>query len=493
MISLSRILPVLQIPMTLPDISFQHLKSDSRHAGPQDLFVAIGGKQFSPETLIAKALQAGLPAIITEGPTPMAVQQGQSLVLYTPALQDKLTALCTLFYPQMPPNRIATTGTNGKTSISHFLYQLWHAQGHRAASIGTLGVIASQPLDPTLPPVTLTAPPLMTLRAILHGCAQAGISHVAFEATSHALIQQRLKDIMVQGAIFTNLAQDHLDYHHTMQAYLEAKKRLFSHHTQPDGFAILNTSLPQLSALQQFCRTHHLRPFTYGPQNADGTYTLLSQSPTGYEVRFQIHGHEWESFVPLLGQFQVENLLGALMGYYHSGGDMDQAMAYLPQLSPIPARLERVGILPMGGEVIVDFAHTPDGLQKTLAYLRDYTKGRLGVVFGCGGDRDKEKRPLMGKIAAAYADWVIVTDDNPRSEPPEQIRRDILQGCPQAKECFPREKAIAQGMGCLQPGDTLVIAGKGHETIQILADKTIPFCDKTWVQHFITTELRHES
>ena len=379
------------------------------------------------------------------------------------------------FYGSQPKHIAAITGTDGKTSTADFFRQFWHHMGKKTASIGTLGIL-SGPGEALYPGSHTTPDPvqLHKLLAELHGNR---IDHVAMEASSHGLHQYRLDGVKLEAAAFTNIARDHLDYHHTEEAYFAAKLRLFSKLLPEGKTAALNEDDDKFPLIKDVChkRKHHIIGF--GKNGSQFKVIRIEPLPHGQRVGLELLGRSYLLDVPLVGAFQVMNILAALGLVIGTGGKLDKALLAVPKLQGVPGRLEQVAQLANGATIFIDYAHTPMALANILNTLRPHTRKKLHTVFGCGGDRDIGKRPQMGKIATTLADKVIVTDDNPRSEEPASIRKAILAAAPDAKEVADRREAIYVALKALGAGDILVIAGKGHEKTQIVGDKTLPFDD----------------
>ncbi|MEK7820209.1 MAG: UDP-N-acetylmuramoyl-L-alanyl-D-glutamate--2,6-diaminopimelate ligase, partial [Pseudomonadota bacterium] len=381
------------------------------------------------------------------------------------------------FFARQPATVVAVTGTNGKTSTVHFLRQIWTALGHRAAGIGTLGLIGAD--GARTPSGGLTTPDPAELHRLLRDLADGGVAHLAMEASSHGLDQHRLDGVRLKAAAFTNLTRDHLDYHRDMGTYGAAKRRLFAELLPEDGVAIIHAAAPGAEDILETCRRARRRIVTYGTEGADVALLAARPSPNGQRLELSVFGAARTVVLPLVGGFQVENALCALALAVVCGADAERALACLEKLDSVPGRLEKAGETRTGAAVYVDYAHTPDALANVLAALRPHTPGKLAVVFGCGGDRDAGKRPEMGRIAARDADAVIVTDDNPRGEDASSIRRAILAACPGAEDIADRRQAIRTAVARLRAGDVLVLAGKGHEQGQIVGAEARPFDDRT--------------
>ena len=371
------------------------------------------------------------------------------------------------FYAPLPETIVAVTGTNGKTSTVHFVRQLWHLMGLKSASLGTIGVVENEQLTHD---GAMTTPDTVTLYKTLHDLKTREINHVAMEASSHGLHQSRLAGLQLVAGGFTNLTRDHLDYHETMQAYFEAKALLFSH---VQNAAIMNADIPEYAALKKIAKQHGLQVIDFGKKAEILRLDSVKSTPSGLSFTLSAHN----IILPLLGLFQIENILCAIGLIMGCGAALEEILPYLTKLTPVPGRMEKVGEK-NGAAVIIDYAHTPDALEKLLQAARPHATGNIILVFGCGGDRDKGKRPLMGALAKAHANKVIITDDNPRTEDAAQIRKEILAACPTAQEIGDRTQAIQQAISQVQSGDVVVIAGKGHEEYQIIGQTKYPFSDK---------------
>jgi UDP-N-acetylmuramoyl-L-alanyl-D-glutamate--2,6-diaminopimelate ligase len=389
-----------------------------------------------------------------------------------PNARRALALAAARFFLLQPQTIVAVTGTSGKTSVAAFTRQIWVALGATAASIGTIGTVTPEGEVYG----SLTTPDPVDLHATLHRLAGAGVTHLAFEASSHGLDQYRLDGVRISAAGFTNLTRDHLDYHPSLDAYLRAKLRLFEELVLPDGSAVINADQDRAETVVAAAEARGLQVLTVG-RKGEGI-RLIESRIEGFAqaLRIEHGGREFDVRLPLVGQFQVENALVAVGLAIATGSGPADAFSALEGLKGAKGRLELVGQR-NGAPIFVDYAHKPDALAKALDALRPYASGRLIVVFGAGGDRDKGKRPLMGAIAAFKADRVIVTDDNPRSEDPAAIRAAILRAAGGASEIGDRTEAIRAAIGMLAPGDVLLIAGKGHESGQIVGDRILPFSD----------------
>ena len=457
------------------DIDILGLSADSRTVLPDFLFAALPGTSVDGREFINDAVRRGAAAVLAPEGTELPAFERPVALVTDENPRRRLALMAARFFGAQPANIAAVTGTNGKTSVASFTRQIWQAAGHRAASLGTLG------LDPPVvnAPGALTTPDPVALHHCLADLAKSGFDHLAIEASSHGLDQFRLDGLKVSAAAFTNLSRDHLDYHGDVGRYRAAKQRLFQEILPAGGgsTAVLNADAPESRLFAEAVEGRGCHVLTYGSAGKD--IRLVAAEPDGERLRLGIEafGRAFSPLLPMAGLFQAHNALAALGLAVATGVETAEAVAALENLSPVPGRLERIGATPMGGTVYVDYAHTPDALENALAALRPHGRGALVVVIGCGGDRDPGKRPMMGEIAARLADRAIVTDDNPRSEDPGEIRRQILAAAPAAAEIGDRRQAIASAIAGLQAGDILVIAGKGHETGQIVGDKVLPFDD----------------
>lgn len=450
---------------------------DHRKVAPGTIFGAFQGARVNGEDFIPAAIAAGAIAIVAR---PEARVQGAVHVADANP-RRAFAALAARYFAPFPGITVAITGTNGKTSTAELTRQLWQAAGHRAASIGTLGVTTGydsvSPRDGT---GGLTTPDVVTFLATMAGLAREGISHAAFEASSHGLDQYRTEGLPVTAAAFTNLSRDHLDYHGTMEAYFIAKTRLLAEVVDDGGSAVIWADDGDWSArMIDVARGRGLRMFTVG--EAGQALKLVGRTPTslGQDLMLQAGGQTYKIALPLIGAYQAANALVAAGLVIACGGDVSQTLSNLARVSGVRGRLERAVITRSGAAVYVDYAHTPDAIIAACAALRPHVTGRLIIVFGAGGDRDAGKRPLMGEAAAAHADVVVVTDDNPRSENPAAIRASVLSATPGGQEIADRRRAIAAAITMALAGDIVLIAGKGHEQGQTVGDRVLPFDDVT--------------
>ena len=449
------------------------LAVDSRAVKPGDLFFALAGSKTDGARFIDSAIASGAMAIAGDHPPP-----GFSRVPFvtTPNPRRALALAAAKFYPRQPATIAAVTGTSGKTSVAAFTRQIWQRLGHASASIGTIGLVSPKRTIYG----SLTTPDPIALHRQLDEIAREGVTHLAFEASSHGLDQYRLDGVRIAAGGFTNLSRDHMDYHPDVAHYLAAKLRLFRDLVAAEGAAVIAADHDCSQAVIDTGRARGLRIVAVGSEG-DGAgegIRLIEADIDGFAQKLNVEhrGRRHAVRLPLVGEFQVENALVSAGLAICTGSEPKAVFAALEHLEGAKGRLERVGER-NGAPIFVDYAHKPDALAKALQALRPYAKRKLVVVFGAGGDRDAGKRPLMGAIATENADSVIVTDDNPRSENPDLIRSAILSSAKGARDIGDRAEAIRTAIAGLQPGDALLIAGKGHETGQIVGDRVLPFSD----------------
>ncbi|MBC2837283.1 UDP-N-acetylmuramoyl-L-alanyl-D-glutamate--2,6-diaminopimelate ligase [Paragemmobacter straminiformis] len=453
------------------------LTVDSRAVKAGMLFAALPGVAVHGAAFVPQALAAGAAAVLTdaEGARLAAGALAASAAALVVAEDPRaaLAGAAALWFGAQPEVMVAVTGTNGKTSVATFARQIWMALGHSAINIGTTGVEGAWAA-----PSSHTTPDAITLQRMLAQAAVAGVSHAAMEASSHGLHQRRLDGVRLAAAGFTNFTQDHLDYHGTMEAYFAAKMELFGRVLPPDGAVVVNMNDPFGARVAEIARARGQRVLAVG-HGAGCELRILGQryDATGQEVRFSWQGQPYQLRLNLIGGFQAENVALAAGLVIAAGEEAGTVFRALPDLTGVRGRMQLAATRANGAAVFVDYAHTPDAIATALRALRPHVMGRLVVVFGAGGDRDRTKRPLMGAAAAEHADVVFVTDDNPRSEEPEAIRAEILQACPDANEVGDRAEAILRGVDALGAGDALLVAGKGHETGQTIKGQVFPFDD----------------
>lgn len=442
---------------------------DSRHVKPGDVFFALTGVRTDGSRFVAQAVASGAVAVVTGQRLEIAIPVP---VIVTSNPRRALALAAARMFPRQPPVIAAVTGTSGKTSVAAFTRQIWEREGFSSASVGTIGLVSRKRTVYG----SLTTPDPISLHQTLHDIAGEGVTHLALEASSHGLDQHRLDGVRVTAAAFTNLSRDHMDYHPTVEHYLGAKLRLFTDLVMADGSAVVVADHEHSQTVIEAARRRELRVMTVGRKGSDLKLIDARIDGFGQQLKVECEGCIRDLRLPLVGEFQIENALVSAGLAIATGSDADGVLAALETLEGAKGRLELVGER-NGAAVFVDYAHKPDALEKALAAVRPYARRKLAVVFGAGGDRDAGKRAVMGAIASAQADDVIVTDDNPRSEDPALIRAAILGAAPGAREIGDRAEAIRVAVSELQPGDALIIAGKGHETGQIVGDTTLPFSD----------------
>jgi len=442
---------------------------DHRKVIGGNIFGAFKGAVFNGEDFVPEAVSRGAIAVVAQ---PGAKVDGVALL--TDSQPRRLFAsLAAKFYGPYPETVVAVTGTNGKTSTVEMTRQIWRMLGHRSASIGTLGVTTADDQVKT----GLTTPDIVTFLNNMAGLKKMGISHVAYEASSHGLDQHRAEGVPLSAIAFTNFSRDHLDYHQTMDAYFEAKMRLFDEVIEPGKPAVIWSDDPKSGEVIERARRRGLDVMTVGRKG--DTIRLVEQTPTslGQTLMLQHGSKRYQLALPLIGAYQAANVMAAAGLVLATGGEWDRVFASMARVSPVRGRLERAVISRTGAPVYVDYAHTPDALEAAIQALKPHVHGRLITVFGAGGDRDQGKRAPMGEVATKLSDVAIVTDDNPRSEDPALIRAAILAGAAGAVEVPGRKEAIARALEMAREGDIILLAGKGHETGQIVGDRILPFDD----------------
>ncbi|MFI0395491.1 UDP-N-acetylmuramoyl-L-alanyl-D-glutamate--2,6-diaminopimelate ligase [Paracoccus jiaweipingae] len=460
------------------DPAITGLAVDSRQVRDGFLFAALPGSATHGGAFIQYALRQGAAAILTDragaalAAPELAASDAALVVADDP--RAALAATAALWFGRQPETMVAVTGTSGKTSVATFTRQIWQALGHKAISLGTMGVRGDYEAR-----LAHTTPEPITLHRVLSEAASAGVTHAAMEASSHGLDQRRLDGVRLVAGAFTNFSQDHLDYHKDFDSYFAAKALLFNHILDEDAVGVINIDDPRGQQMEEIAGAQGMDILTYG--RSDGAdLRILGQryDATGQELRCDILGRTHLLRLNLIGGFQAENVLAAAGLAIAVGEDPDRVAAVLAGLETVPGRMQLAATRDNGAAVFVDYAHKPGAVVAALQSLRPHVMGRIVVVIGAGGDRDTGKRPLMGEAAREYADVVFVTDDNPRTEDPAAIRAAVMAGAgPDATEVGDRAEAILRGVDALQPGDALLIAGKGHETGQIIGSDVYPFDD----------------
>lgn len=472
----------LTVEGRVPLTKITDIQLDSRLIGAGNLFAALPGTQVNGAAFAAKAVQNGAAAVLATDTASLGDIKN-AVILRHPQPAYALSQLCRAYFQSGPQTLVAITGTNGKTSVATFLRQIWQASGKNAASIGTLGVhpkgLVSVP--------ELTSPDAVTLHRALSGLKAAGIDHVAMEASSHGLDQHRLHGLTFGAAGFTNFTQDHLDYHGSMDHYLAAKARLF--HQLCDGPSVINAQHTPKALLDQLPVRPILKVGEVGTMDDLDVSFHATPTPKGLALQLNLPAGGFMGTVAMVGRYQAENVALAAGLALATGLSSDAIVEAVAGLRPAPGRMDWAASHPQGGPILVDYAHTPDALSAAIAATRPHVSGRLIVVFGAGGDRDPSKRGPMGAVVARDADIAIVTDDNPRTENPSSIRRSILTACPQARDIGDRREAIASAIAMMQPGDGILIAGKGHELGQKIGQDVLPFDDIKTAQELASTLL----
>lgn len=458
------------------------ISSDSREIKNGFLFAAVNNGIADGAVYIPKAIENGAAAVLCKDDSLKTEYPGIIFIKSDNPNFDFAKAAA-VFYPQQPENIAAITGTNGKTSVADFIRQVLTMLRVKAASIGTLGLIEG---DEQPVPYANTTPGVLSLHHDLEKLSHDGYNYLAMETSSHGICQYRVGGVKFKVGGFTNLTQDHLDYHKTMEAYFEAKKLLFTEIMPQGATAVLNADIEVYENLRNACIKSGKKVISYGHLGQE--IKLLEAKPlnNGQMLKIDYFGKEKEIFIPLAGEFQAMNVLCALGMLHALYGHDEDVLSVISQIHGAKGRLEFIGETSNGGTIYVDYAHTPDALENVIKAMRPHTENKLHVVFGCGGDRDKTKRPIMGRITAALADYAYVTDDNPRTENADEIRRQVMEGCPGALNIGDRKKAIEYAIDKLQKGDVLIIAGKGHETGQYINGEVFHFSDQEVSSNYIT-------
>ncbi len=461
------------------DVELSALTADSRQVKAESLFAAIRGVEQNGEHYIEAAKEAGATAILTRAD----VKPLKGVVHLVAENERKMVAkLAAFFHPMQQLKTVAVTGTNGKTSTAEFFRQLMEHDGAKAASIGTMGLGTNSIKGLNVPAINTSPDPIL-LHQTLQQLHEKGAQAVALEASSHGLDQHRMDGVKLTAAAYTNLTRDHLDYHKTEKAYFEAKQRLFAYVLTRGGVAVLNKDDAYFAELKKMCDLRKHKIVSYGyDESADFIIRKIERTPHGMEVRLRLHGKAFEASLPLIGDFQVMNLLAALALAEACGHDLLGLTHGLRDLQPVRGRMEQAA-----KGIYVDYAHTPDALEQALKTMRLHCKGRLGVVMGCGGDRDKGKRQPMGQLASNLADFAFITDDNPRTENADEIRKQVMAGATgeHCKQVADRREAICQAIAEMARGDMLLVAGKGHETYQIIGKEVHDFDDAAIVRELV--------
>ena len=461
------------------------ITDDSREVIPGFLFVALLGSKNDGAVFISDAAAKGASAILALDGITLPDSAATIPLVSSPNPRRSLAICASRYFKTQPQTVAAVTGTNGKTSVAWITKQLWSRLEKKSASIGTLGMHTDQ--EPQSLGKGLTTEDPITLHRNLNELTKSQVQCAILEASSHGLDQHRLDGVTFSAGAFTNLSHEHLDYHKSITNYRTAKRRLFSELLKKGAGAVLNADSQEFADWSYLAKSRSLNLISFGRKGRDLKLIHSKPSPTGQYIHFRAWGNEYRIHVSVFGHFQAENILCALGLIIACGETAERAVSAMAALSSPPGRMELVARISGGSSIFIDFAHTPQALSTVLSELRSQTLGKIILVFGCGGDRDQEKRPLMGLIADRFADEIIITDDNPRDENASSIRKDILSNCRRASEISDRAEAIKAAISMLTPNDTLLIAGKGHEAGQTIGDEIIPFNDRA-----VTLDLLEE-
>ncbi|MEP3280384.1 MAG: UDP-N-acetylmuramoyl-L-alanyl-D-glutamate--2,6-diaminopimelate ligase [Stappiaceae bacterium] len=461
----------VEIPERLPSTDITGITADSRKVRPGYIFAALKGAQADGRRFVPDAIAAGAVAVLTDADDPLARCSVPQLRASDP--RRSLALMAAKLAGKQPDTIVAVTGTSGKTSVAVFVRQMFAYADFEAASLGTIGTVTSRGAHYG----SLTTPDPVDLHRDLSFLAKDGVTHAALEASSHGLDQRRVDGVHLTAAGFTNLGRDHMDYHASVEEYLAAKMRLFDTLLPQNGTAVFDPDTPYADRVADICKKRGIATLTVGLNGQQLKLLSVEQQGFAQLLTMRVNGETRQVRLPLPGNFQVSNALLAAGLAIASGVEAQTALSALEHLEGAAGRLEQAGQTDEGALIFIDYAHKPDALDSALAALRPYAKGNLICIIGAGGDRDPGKRPLMGAAAARHADVVIVTDDNPRTENPEEIRKAVLEGAPAAIEIGDRGKAISHGVSLLKAGDILCVAGKGHEPGQIVGDQVLPFSD----------------
>ncbi len=454
------------------DFDVAGIAIDSRKVKENFIFFALHGENEDGAKYIQDAIDKGAKAIFAD--EEVKINAPKVFFNFENTL-EKFGIIAGNFYTKIPENLLAVTGTNGKTSVANFAAQLLASQGNKSAAIGTLGTLLDGDYSQKFSYSGLTSPDLITLLEDLTELKHNHVNIVAMEASSHGLVQKRMGNLRFKASAFTNFTQDHLDYHKTMDEYFAAKMLLFFEYTQKGGAAVLNADIEEFEITKAVCGKNELRIISYGKNGDDIKLNEIIPHDNGLDIKATIFGNPYEIETPLIGSFQAYNVACAIGLVIGAGYNVERTVAAAAKLKPVRGRMDIIRSPKQKAKIVIDYAHTPDALEKAIDSLRVHTSGRLITLFGCGGDRDKSKRPLMGRVAAEKSDVVIVTDDNPRSEVPAQIRKEIMASAPKAIEIEGRLDAIRKAVKMLEPGDSLLLAGKGHEDYQIIGKDKLSF------------------
>ncbi len=479
------------VPAIAGDIKISGLAVDSTKVLLGNLFFALRGTAKDGRDFIDDAITKGAVAIITDNRDLEHASGNGVVVIQVENPRRVMAQVAARFWPQQPSLMAAVTGTNGKTSTVEFMRQIWSRVNWQAASIGTIGIRGADQhkSDNPIPDLPyLTTPDSISMHSTLSALVKYGVTHLALEASSHGLQQHRLDGLNIHVAGFTNLSRDHLDHHDDMDSYFEAKACLFERLLIEGGSAVVNIDDPYGKALVERIKRQPNVIKTFGiSEYADFHIDEITPTAVGLDLKVTYQNKSWHMPLALAGTFQAVNALAAAIMCHMSGLPLHDSLGALSYLKPVPGRMQSVYGHPNSAQVIVDYAHTPDALSAALTALRPSVSGKLVVLFGCGGNRDKGKRAEMGKIVSAHADQIFVTDDNPRNENAAAIRSEIMAACADAGavEIESRDKAIEAALRDITAGDVLLIAGKGHETVQLVGNESLPFDDAAIASHLM--------
>lgn len=474
-----------ELPNIIKNQYVKGISDNSQHVIENGLFIAVKGTTFNGEDYIQDAIAHGAKFIVCEKNKNYAQMIDNIGFIFVKNVRQELALIASKFFDSKFCNIVAVTGTNGKSSTVDIARQIWIHSQISSASIGTLGVITNDINKEAISSQSLTSPGAIELHKILQKLSSDGVKNVAMEASSHGIEQNRIYGIKFSICAFTNFTQDHLDYHKSMEAYWKAKEKLFSELSTDDAAFVINADDEYAKNIQQIATQRRIKCITYGRKSADIQLISIAPEPTRQVVKCLFFGRDFAFYLPINGEFQVYNALCAAAICYFSGVQIEQIIAALQQLKPINGRLELVTQFNCAS-IYIDYAHTPDALKNAISSLRKHTSNRIITLFGCGGDRDQSKRISMGKIAEQYSDITIITNDNPRNENPSNIRKMILEGCQNAIEIADRHDAISYAIKMLRHGDSLLIAGKGHEAYQLIGSEIKYFNDKDIILECIT-------
>lgn len=480
------------VSQNLADQSITDIAIDSRLVKQGSAFFAVLGKSKNGAEFIASAIANGASVVVANDVDDFIIANPHVLFIQSSDVFDLLVDFLNVFYPPLPRNIYAITGTNGKTTTAEFGRQICQLLGKKSASIGTLGVISDFVDQSHIQKSVLTTPDIVSFYKNLSALKQSGIDDVFIEASSIGMDQKRMAGLNIGVGAFTNFTQDHLDYHHSMEEYFQSKMLLFSKFLSPHSTAIINRDLEKSDEIIALCHQHQHQVFTYGHQQSDFQIIDITSDDFHQDIIFQYQEQRYHINLAIIGKFQALNILCALAmvlaKYELDALQLSTLLEKFSQIRTACGRMQKVAVLPNKSQIFIDFAHSSDALENVLKLARNLAKGRVIVLFGCGGNRDPKKRPMMGKVACDLADLVIVTDDNPRFEDPTQIRKDVMKGCDATKtiEIAGRKDAIQKAITMLEPQDILILSGKGHEKYQVVGEQRLEFDEEKIVKNALS-------